>query len=84
MGSRKVSRRTVVKDLFKHPSNGDAWAIGVQRSNGFHIRRIVWGLLMAQCERRAGEQVRRATILVERKFKRRADLMRRNGWTRST
>ena len=29
-------------------SNSRAYAVGTQRRNGFHIRRIVWGWLMAR------------------------------------
>jgi hypothetical protein len=50
--------------MMKHAANSSAWAIGSQRRNGFHVRRIVWGLLMAQCECRDGEQVRAATLMV--------------------
>ena len=56
--------------MMKHPTNSSAWAIGSQRRNGFHVRRVVWGLLMAQCERRDGEEIRAATILVEAHHKR--------------
>jgi len=59
----------------KCAANSSAWAIGQQRCNGFHVRKVVWGLLMAQCERREGEQVRAAMILVERAFKRRKKIL---------
>ena len=49
---------------FKRPSNCRAWAIGKQRRNGFHVRRIVWGRLMARHEKRDGEQIRAAVITV--------------------
>lgn len=58
----------------KRPSNYKVWAIGTQRRNGFHVRRIVWGLLMAQAEQRDGEEVRASTIEVEAQFKRRQNL----------
>lgn len=45
-------------------ANGMAWAIGQQRPMGFHIRRIVWGTAMARAERREGEEIRPATIIV--------------------
>ena len=57
--------------MMKHAANSTAWAIGEQRRNGFHVRRIVWGLLLAQYEKREGEEIRAASILIERKFKRR-------------
>lgn len=57
---------------WKRPANSDAWAIGEQQKNGFHVRRIVWGLLMAQAEMRNGEQIRKAMLAVEAKHKPRA------------
>jgi hypothetical protein len=63
-------------EMTKHAANGSAWAIGTQRRNGFHVRRVVWGLLMAQYEVRDGEQIRAAHIMVERDYKKRRDVMR--------
>jgi hypothetical protein len=60
--------------MMKVPANFSCWAIGTQRRNGFYVRRIVWGLLLAQHEKRDGEQIRAATIMVERAFKKRRDL----------
>jgi hypothetical protein len=48
-------------------ANYRAWAIGRQQRNGFHVRRVVWGRLMAQTEKRKDETIRRANIMVERK-----------------
>jgi hypothetical protein len=50
----------------KHAANFRAWALGTQMRNGFHVRRIVWGKLMAQMEKRAGEEIRHAELLVGR------------------
>lgn len=50
----------------KPAGNSSAWALGRQTRNGFHVRRVVWGLLLAQHERREDEEVRAATIMVER------------------
>jgi len=61
--------------MMKPARNCSAWAIGEQRRNGFYVRRVVWGLLMAQSERREGEEVRAALIQVEAKYKRRRDVM---------
>lgn len=61
-------------DGMKHPNNCSCWALGQQTSNGFHVRRVVWGLLLAWEEKRDDEEIRAATILVERAFKRRRDL----------
>jgi hypothetical protein len=44
-----------------------AWALGQPRSNGFKVRRIVWGKLMASAERRPDEEIRRAHITVASK-----------------
>ena len=46
--------------------NARAYAIGYPQPNGFHVRRIVWGLLMAKAEKRDSEHIRRAILLVER------------------
>lgn len=55
--------------ITNHAANSSCWAIGTPRANGFHVRKIVWGLLLAQTEKRDGEEVRAATILVEKKYK---------------
>lgn len=44
-------------------SKAKAWAIGVQRANGFHPRRIVWGRLLARAEKRKDEVIVRVTIV---------------------
>jgi hypothetical protein len=58
--------------MMKHAANSSAWALGRQQRNGFHVRRVVWGLLMAQSERRDDEEIRAAAIMVEARFKRRS------------
>jgi hypothetical protein len=60
---------TVVKGM-KYAANSQSWAIGRQQRNGFHVRRIVWGKLMARSERREGEEIRRASICVGPKHSR--------------
>jgi hypothetical protein len=45
--------------------NADAYALGRQERGGFRVRRVVWGRFMARMERRDGEEIRRACILVE-------------------
>jgi len=55
----------------KHAANHTAWAIGRPQRNGFHVRKVVWGLLMAQMERRPDEEIRAASIMVEQVWKRR-------------
>ena len=54
-------------DKLRRAGNADAWAIGRRQSNGFHIRRVVWGLLMASAERAEGEEIRRAVVMVKGK-----------------
>lgn len=55
----------------KPASNSSAWALGRQQRNGFHVRRVVWGLTMAREERRDDEEIRAATIMVEEQWLRR-------------
>lgn len=50
----------------QHAANARAYAIGTQQINGFHVRRVVWGSLMARLEKRPGEVIKRAVILVEK------------------
>jgi hypothetical protein len=56
------------KQEFRPPRNHQAWAVGTERKNGFHVRRVVWGLLMAQAEMRDGEEIRAARLYVERDY----------------
>jgi hypothetical protein len=49
----------------RRPANSRAYAIGFLTRKGFHVRRIVWGRALARAEKRRGEQIRRAMILVE-------------------
>jgi hypothetical protein len=57
--------------MMERAANNFAWAIGRKQRNGFHVRRVVWGILMAQAERREDEEIRAATIMVEANWKRR-------------
>lgn len=54
---------TVVKGM-KQATNAKAWAIGAPMKNGFRVRRVVWGKVLAREERRPGEQIRKATICI--------------------
>lgn len=40
----------------------NAWAIGRETKRGFHVRRVVWGRVLARIERRADEKVVRVVI----------------------
>jgi hypothetical protein len=59
----------------RFPRNFQAWAIGSYeiRQDGrvgrFHVRCIVWGRLMARAEKRDGEVIRRAYLLVQNKVR---------------
>lgn len=50
----------------RHAANSRAWAIGWNDRNGFRVRRIVWGRVAARAEKREGERIRKATILIDR------------------
>jgi hypothetical protein len=50
--------------LYKIARNGSAYAIGRCDKQGFHVRRVVWGRLLAREEKRDGETVRKAAIFV--------------------
>ena len=50
--------------VYSEAANKDCWALGEQTRNGFKVRRVVWGLLLAAAERRETEEIRRAVILV--------------------
>jgi hypothetical protein len=52
------------KDFVEARGGGTPFALGEQRVNGFYVRKIVWGRLMANMERRPDEQIRRAKIMV--------------------
>jgi hypothetical protein len=57
-------------DDARFAANYEAWAVGSYRvlKDGrigrFHVRRVVWGRLLARHEQRPGEVIRRAYILV--------------------
>jgi len=54
-----------LKYRYLQPVNAKAWAIGRLTKNGrFHVRRIVWGRLLARAEKRDGEIIRAVRILV--------------------
>ncbi len=48
----------------KRAANSRAWALGEQRRNGFHVRKIVWGRLMARMEKREGEHIQPVIIML--------------------
>ena len=56
----QVDKRT------RHAANAKAWALGYHSKTGFRCRRIVWGRALAREEKRPGENIRRATILITR------------------
>ena len=56
----------------KYAANSSSWAIGHQQPNGFQVRRVVWGLMLAFEELRDGEEIRAARIQIERKHRKRS------------
>jgi hypothetical protein len=50
---------------YVRPVNARAWAIGSKTENGrFRVRRVVWGRLLAREEKRDGEVIRAARLLI--------------------
>ena len=49
---------------FKRPINSAAWALCSRRGKRWHVRRVVWGRLLAREEKREGELIKRAVILL--------------------
>ena len=47
---------------YKRPINSAAWALCSKHGKRWHVRRIVWGQLMARMEKRPGETIKRAAI----------------------
>ena len=45
--------------------NASCYAIGEYGRRGFLVRRIVWGRLLAREEKRVGETIMRAVILID-------------------
>jgi hypothetical protein len=45
--------------------NWRAYAIGHVKGIRFHVRKVVWGRLMARAEKRDGEEIRRCAVMVE-------------------
>lgn len=43
-------------------TNPKAWGVGRLWPNGFHVRRIFWGRLLARKEKRDDEVIRRVAI----------------------
>jgi len=50
---------------WKHVANTKACVLGKQQRNGFQVRRVVWGRLMAREDKRPGEIIKRAKLWVE-------------------
>jgi hypothetical protein len=49
---------------YKRPINTACWALCRKQGKRWHVRRIVWGRLMAREEKRDGEVIKRAAILL--------------------
>lgn len=48
----------------KRPVNAACWALCSKQGKRWRVRRVVWGRLLARAEKRSGEVIKRATILV--------------------
>lgn len=47
------------------PANFKAWGLGTKMRNGrTHIRRVVWGRVMARAEQRQGENIYRVELSI--------------------
>jgi hypothetical protein len=49
---------------YKRPINFECWALCSRQGKRWHVRRIVWGREMARAEKRDGETIKRAAILL--------------------
>ncbi len=50
---------------FTRAHNAACYALGAPTKTGrFHVRRVVWGRLLARAERRPGEEMRKASLSV--------------------
>jgi len=49
---------------YKRPVNFAAWALCSRQGKRWHVRRVVWGMTMARAEKRPGETIKRAAILL--------------------
>ena len=57
--------RIVTPKPFKRAGNHAAWALCTKQGNGrWHVRRVVWGIIMARAEKREGEKIKRAHIML--------------------
>jgi hypothetical protein len=50
---------------YKRPINFECWALCSKQGKRWHVRRIVWGREMARAEKREGETIKRAAILLK-------------------
>jgi len=50
---------------YKRPLNFECWALCSKHGKRWHVRRIVWGRTLAREEKREGETIRRAAILLK-------------------
>ena len=47
---------------YLQPYNARAWALCTKQGNRWHVRRVVWGRLLAREEKRDGETIKRVSI----------------------
>jgi hypothetical protein len=60
-------REEKIKKLtwLERAGNADCWAIGRYEGRRFHVRRIVWGRLLARAEKDPDEKIKRAVVLLQ-------------------
>jgi hypothetical protein len=49
---------------YKRPINFGCWALCSRQGKRWHVRRIVWGRTLAREEKREGEVIKRAAVLL--------------------
>ena len=49
----------------KRPINAACWVLCSKQGQRWHVRRVVWGRLLARAEKRPGEVIKRAMILLK-------------------
>lgn len=53
-----------IQEEYEDALNWRAWAIGTMIKKRMRVRRVVWGRLLARAERRDGEVIRPAAVMV--------------------
>ena len=56
--------RIVTQPGYKRPINTACWALCSKQGKRWHVRRVVWGRVMARAEKRPDEVIKRAAVLL--------------------